>query len=132
MLIKSNKYYFVILYFIGLSIIPVGIYIKDQDNLIYFFILEIAALIICILLFFLWKKKQILFESNDDGILIMGSKEDKYDPDFIKYEEINECNIEGKRLILDLKYDRVVILQNLGKDLNKCYNEIIKQKNNSV
>ncbi|MDC7225226.1 MAG: hypothetical protein PQJ61_00515 [Spirochaetales bacterium] len=132
MIIKSNRHFFVILYLLVLSIIPIGFYLINSSNIIISIILEAVVIIFSIIMFFVLKKNEILFESTEVGINIKGSKEGKYDPDFIKYDEIVKCDIDGNRIRVKLKNDKIVILQNLGKDLENCHSEIIKQKNISI
>lgn len=124
MLIKSNQKKFVFLYFLVLSINPIISFVKVEENWTSFLISELLIIIVSILLYKYWNRKDILFKSTETGIIVSGSKEGMYDPDYIAYSDISDCIIDGNRIIIESKANKKIILINLGKNLHIIFDEI--------
>ncbi len=130
MIIKSKQHYVsAAILFIVVQTVDIIRYAQNPE----FFVLsnflfnEVALLAVIIAMFFYWKRKEVLFESTDEGINIKGSKQGFGAPDFIKYKDISYC--EYHRILIQIYlYDgQIVSLFRLGKNTEKCYNEIMKR-----
>jgi hypothetical protein len=74
-----------------------------------------------------------MYESSGDGFYIAGIKGGFYDPDFIKYDDIEEITMEHKNIRLLAKDGKRITLINMGRKINIIYHDMIdKLEKNEV
>lgn len=124
MYIKTNQRKYMWLWLIPWVTNGIINFQRDPENRLYHISVAVIAIIMYIFLTYYWKEKGILFKSNDTGIIVSGSKEGIYDPDYIAYSDISNCVIDQKRIVISLISGEKTILVNLGKHLQLIYDEI--------
>ncbi len=128
MTIKSKNYYVAWLWALIPFLDVISYFINPESFHLSISIFKVITyVLIAFALSVHWKKKELLFESTEDGIWIIGSKEGLYDPDFIKYEEIISCDHDKKQIHLKLTDDRFVNFRLQKRNIEKVYNEIINR-----
>ncbi len=130
MIVKSNQHYISAgILFVVVHVIDIIRYVQEPASFVLsnFLFNESVLLAVIIVMFFYWKRKEILFESTDEGINVKGSKQGFYSPSFIRYEDISYCEYERIVIQVHLYDGQVVSLFRLGKNAEKCYNEIMQR-----
>jgi hypothetical protein len=102
----------------------VGSILKTVNDLIPYLITEILLIAFIVWNYFRNKDKEIIYESDDDKIIITGSKEGIYDQGIIKIDDIERVNDEGKTLLLEMSNGKEIRLLRLGKNKTNVLNDI--------
>ncbi len=128
MTIKTKSYYCALIWALIPFLDVISYFINPESFHLSISILKVITYALMAFAFFVyWKKRELLFESTEEGIWIIGSKEGMYDPDFVKYEEILSCDYDKKQIHLKLKDGRFVNFRLQKRNIEKAYNEIIKR-----
>lgn len=71
-----------------LTVYPVRTFVENHSDWWWLSIIELAIISAAILAYRFRRKWQIKFDSREDGVVVAGSKEGRYDPDYIAYDDI--------------------------------------------
>lgn len=85
----------------GPLIITIGQFFQLRD-MIYYPIILLAGTILLFIIYFK-KTPEYYIKEKDDGILITGSKQGMYDPDYVSYKDIIGVEKRGYNIALSLK-----------------------------
>ncbi len=130
MIIKTKRHYLAWLWALIPFLDVISYFINPKSFHLSISIFKVVTYALIAFAFYVHtKKREVLFESTEQGISIIGSKEGMYDPDFIKYEEILSCDYDKKQVHIKLKDGRFVNLILQKRNLEKAYNEIMKNIN---
>jgi hypothetical protein len=117
-------------WFLAISIIPVGSILKNTNELIPYLITEILLIAFIVWNYFRNKDKEIIYASDNDKIIITGSKEGIYDQGIIKICDIDYVNDEGKTLLIKMNNGNEIRLVRLGKNKTNVLNDIEEKMKN--
>ena len=125
--IKRSKFGSAISVSIGPFIIIISQFIQLRDKIYYPIILLIISTVVFIIAYI--KTPKYYVKETSKGILITGSKQGFYDPDFIEFSQISNVEIINGSLFIGLNDSRKIEIFVPKKYRKKLLDELNSRKN---
>lgn len=124
MTIKTKTELWIGAYFLVFSMFALRVFLVAPTAWWWALGMEIIVIALSAGLYLYRKHREVRFQSNDQGITIIGSKEGLRDPDFLPYSAIRRVEIERATVRITTTAGRIVRLQGLRRHADTVVEEI--------
>ncbi len=124
MTIKTKTELWIGAYFLVFSMFALRVFLAAPTEWWWPLGMEVIVIALSAGLYLYRKQREVRFQSNDNGITIVGSKEGLRDPDFLPYSSIRGVEIERATVRITTASGRIVRLQGLRRHARSVVEEI--------